>query len=109
MATRSKKAGATATGAKRSAASPIEPADFLTESEVVEMARQAGLLITSGTLRNYRYRWSNGLPGEHGPRWFSGFGGRIRYQRSDVEAWLKQVQTWTPRGGATIHKKGTRA
>jgi hypothetical protein len=96
MAQRSKKSGATATRTKRSASAVAVPADFLTESEVVDMARRAGVSVTSGTLRNYRYRWSNGLSGEHGPQWFTGFGGRIRYQKSHVAAWLKRVQVWTP-------------
>lgn len=77
----SKKTGASGvTRTKRSAAAVAVPADFLTESEVVELAGRAGVSVTPGTLRNYRYRWTNGLPGEYGPRWFTGFGGRIKVQ-----------------------------
>ena len=113
MARKTRKTGTTRR-TKRSAVAPVHgpetiPADFLTDAEVVELARRAGVSVTPGQLRNYRYRWSNGLPGEHGPMWFEGFAGRIRYQKSDVEAWLKQVQEWTPKGGAATNKKGTKA
>jgi len=70
------------------------PAGFITETETARI-----LQVAPGTLRNYRYRWTNNLPGEKGPQWFEGFGRRIRYRKSDVIAWRDRMQQWTPKGG----------
>jgi hypothetical protein len=105
MAVKAKKSVVTRRTKRSAAVAPPEPAvipeDFLTDTEVVELARRAGVSVTAGTLRNYRYRWSNGLPGEHGPMWYEGSSRRIRYQKSDVLAWLDRVGEWTPKGGPT--------
>jgi hypothetical protein len=65
---------------------PLMPAGFVTE---LEAARLLGL--SAGQLRNYRYRWNHGTPGEHGPLFFEGTaaGGatRIAYRREDLTTW----------------------
>jgi hypothetical protein len=103
------------TSTKIKSSSPAPPTIALLPEGFVGEAAAAKLLgLDPATLRSYRYRWTHGTPGEHGPLFFEGTPGsgtakRVAYRVEDLRAWqaARGKVDWKPATPAarTMKKK----